>query len=96
MKISDHELIKLANLAKIDIDAGDRDEFLEKVTKIIEFMEIIDKFHDELGPEIPVSESAELMSLRQDVVGDSAQPNRALDIAPSISGSTFKVPRFHE
>jgi aspartyl-tRNA(Asn)/glutamyl-tRNA(Gln) amidotransferase subunit C len=77
----------VAGLARVDLDAAEREQFAEQFSDILEYFETLD--------EVPeVDTSADLTNvMRPDEISESLSQEEALKNAPATEDGHFKGPR---
>jgi aspartyl/glutamyl-tRNA(Asn/Gln) amidotransferase C subunit len=96
MRLTDSELEKLSKLAKLNLEESDKVVFKDKIQRIIDFVDLIEKANIESAELDRDFCGGDTMMMRIDNTEDAETLSRALAEAPSVSGTTFKVPRFHD
>lgn len=92
MEVNDVLVDKLANLARLHFDEGEKAGIKNDLQKMIQFVEKLNEL-DTTGvlPLLHVSENINV--LREDEIRGSISPEEALKNAPSHDGQFFKVPK---
>jgi aspartyl-tRNA(Asn)/glutamyl-tRNA(Gln) amidotransferase subunit C len=92
MKISEDEIEKMAHLARLDIDDGQKEAMSGQLSHILDY---IDKLKDvDVEGVIPSSGAAFFTNvLREDLLGKSPGPEVTLANAPERDEDFYTVPR---
>lgn len=92
MEVNDALVDKLANLARLHFDEGEKAGIKNDLQKMIQFVEKLNEL-DTTGvlPLLHVSENINV--LREDEIRGSISPEEALKNASSHDGQFFKVPK---
>lgn len=92
MEVNDALVDKLANLARLHFDEGEKAGIKNDLQKMIQFVEKLNEL-DTTGvlPLLHVSENINV--LREDEIIGSISPEEALKNAPLHDGQFFKVPK---
>ena len=93
MSVINEELVKkIANLAKLDLDAEETSSFTEQLDKCLGYFEKLKELDTQ-----SVSETAHVFDLyniwREDKIIPSLESEEALKAAPEVEDQCFKVPR---
>ena len=91
MTITEKEIIKLGNLAKIGISDDEAQELEIQLTKILNFFEKINNHQSTQRQNLPISASAKT-PFRQDEVTQLPDNNDLLKNAPSSTETLITVP----
>jgi len=95
MKISKQEILKTAELARLEFQDSHLDKFTEQLGRILEYIEDLNEL-DTDGIE-PTSHGVELTTpLREDKVVQLITSDEALQNAPEKDGDFFVVPKVIE
>ncbi|HHY46109.1 MAG TPA: Asp-tRNA(Asn)/Glu-tRNA(Gln) amidotransferase subunit GatC [Firmicutes bacterium] len=93
--MSRRDVEHVANLARLELDEGEKESFTRQLASIIEYADKLKQLDTD-----QVSPTAHPMPLRnvfrEDEVRPSLPVEEALKNAPDRSGSFFKVPRIME
>lgn len=91
MKISKDEVEKMAHLARLEIDASQKERMAEQLSHILQY---IDKLKDVDVDGIKLSSGAAFMNnvLREDILTASPGPGVTLANAPERDGDFYTVP----
>ena len=92
MEVNDALLDKLADLARLNIEPGERESLKQDLQKMISFVEKLQEL-DTSGTEPLLQMSGSVNVLRDDVVQGSVDRKEALKNAPDTDGVYFKVPK---
>ena len=96
MKIDNELLLKLEKLSKLNIDSSSRDEIMNDLTNIVNFIENLNELDLENEDKLYQS-TKELTKLRVD---DSCKNEEIIEIvlknAPKIDETSFVVPKIIE
>jgi aspartyl-tRNA(Asn)/glutamyl-tRNA(Gln) amidotransferase subunit C len=92
MKITDELLLKLASLARLNIDDSKKEKMKEDLSEIITWMEKLSEV-DTTGVEPLTNMSREVNRYREDVAGQPMERKIALGNAPDHDDEFFKVPK---
>ena len=92
MKIDLKDVEYVANLARLELSESEKEEQLEKLNKILNYMEILAKVDTEgttpLAHVLPIHNV-----LRKDEVHQTLDKDKTLQNAPEESQGMFRVPR---
>lgn len=92
MKIDRQEAARIAKLARLELSDEDLDRLAREMNQILGYMEKLGELDTE-GLQ-PMAHTLDLQTpFRKDVVGDSLDPEKALENAPAKEGTSFIVPR---
>ena len=92
MKITQAEVLHVARLARLDIDAADVDRFAEQIGTILDYVDTLKKV-DTTGV-IATSHAITLTNaFREDAVGEQLDPETSLANAPEKDDGAFVVPK---
>jgi len=92
MEVNDALLDKLANLARLDIDPGEKEGLKQDLQRMISFVEKLQELDTSgTAPLLHMTDAADI--LRDDVVQGSISREEALKNAPDTDGVFFKVPK---
>ena len=92
MKITKAEVLHVARLARLDIDAADVDRFAEQIGTILDYVDTLKKV-DTTGV-IATSHAITLTNaFREDAVGEHLDPATSLANAPEKDDGAFVVPK---
>jgi aspartyl-tRNA(Asn)/glutamyl-tRNA(Gln) amidotransferase subunit C len=92
MEVNDALIDKLANLAKLKFDAGEKEEIKNDLQKMIAFIEKLNEL-DTTGIAPLLHMTDEVNVLREDEIKGSMSRVEALRNAPLHDGQFFKVPK---
>jgi aspartyl-tRNA(Asn)/glutamyl-tRNA(Gln) amidotransferase subunit C len=92
MKISKDEVLKVAALARLDIDDDAIEPFAQQISTILDYVDTL-KHVDTQG--VPGTSHAISLTnaFREDELHEHLERDRALDNAPEKEEGTFTVPR---
>ena len=92
MQIDRNLILKLEDLAKLELSEAERSALMLDLNKILAMVE---KLHglDTTGVEPLVYISGETNQLREDALKDQLEQAQALQNAPQTDGQYFKVPK---
>lgn len=92
MEVNDAMVDKLAHLARLKFNEGEKQEIKKDLQKMIEFVEKLNEL-DLAGVEPLLHMSEEVNVLREDEIKGSVSREDALKNAPSHDEQFFKVPK---
>ena len=95
MKINRELLDKMAHLARLEFDEKDAEKMMQDMTNIVDWAEKLKEVDTE-GVEPLTTMSHEVNALREDVVADHLDHERALRHAPKKDDQYFRVPKVLE
>jgi aspartyl-tRNA(Asn)/glutamyl-tRNA(Gln) amidotransferase subunit C len=95
MKLDNDTITKIAHLARLDVDASEKEALLSDMNNILSFMEKLNEL-DTDGVEPLIYLSDEVNVFREDVVKGEITVKQALENAPSEDGKYFQVARVIE
>ncbi|AMR32105.1 glutamyl-tRNA amidotransferase [Mucilaginibacter sp. PAMC 26640] len=90
MTIDEQTVDKIAHLARLELNAGEKAEMIVDMNKILGFMDKLNEV-DTTGVEPLVYMTDEPNTLREDVVKQLITTEEALENAPEHDGSHFLV-----
>jgi aspartyl-tRNA(Asn)/glutamyl-tRNA(Gln) amidotransferase subunit C len=92
MKISKDEVLKVAALARLDLEEASIEPFVEQISTILDYVDTL-KNVDTKG--VPATSHAISLTnaFREDEPHEHLDRDRALENAPEIEDGTFTVPR---
>ncbi|MES2850899.1 MAG: Asp-tRNA(Asn)/Glu-tRNA(Gln) amidotransferase subunit GatC [Bacteroidota bacterium] len=92
MEVNDEMIDKLANLARLQFNASEKQSIKTDLQKMIQFVEKLNELDTTgVGPLLHMSDSVNV--LREDVVKGSIERKEGLKNAPHQDGVFFKVPK---
>ena len=95
MSLKQDEIIKIANLAKLNISDEEMGEYENRLTSILDLAKQMDSV-DTSGVE-PMSHPLHMTQrLREDVVTEGSQREHFQEHAPSVENGLFVVPKVIE
>lgn len=95
MKISKEDVLKVAELARLEFGDEELDKFTEQMGDILTYIEKLNELDTENVE--PTSHVLDIPTpLREDVVEDWLKPGEALENAPEEDDGFFVVPRVIE
>ena len=92
MAVSKEEIIRIANLADLNLDEKDIDKYTKNITDILEFAEIVNKLDTEKIKET-IGINGEYNVFRKDEVKTSLEKEEVLRNAPSQDEGMFRIPK---
>jgi aspartyl-tRNA(Asn)/glutamyl-tRNA(Gln) amidotransferase subunit C len=92
MTLDQETMDKMAHLARLEIQARDRDKMLADMNNMVAFVEKL-KEVDTTGVEPLTSMTHEVNALREDVVKPLLTKAEALKLAPKHDADFFRVPK---
>jgi aspartyl-tRNA(Asn)/glutamyl-tRNA(Gln) amidotransferase subunit C len=92
MEVNDKLIENLSNLARLEFNAGEKEEIKKDLQKMIQFVEQLGEL-DTRGVEPLLHMSPQTNVQREDRPGGSASRQEALANAPDTDGTYFKVPK---
>lgn len=95
MKLSSHEVVYVANLARLEISAEEKEKFTLQLNDILLYIDKLNKL-DTKGV-APMSHAiAVTNAFREDKIADSLGTEKSLANAPDARGEFFRVPKVIE
>ena len=92
MKLNRDTLLKIAHLARLDINPEDEASILEDFNKILDWVDALGEIDtSEVTPLLHIS--MEMNNFREDQVKDVLNRKNALDLAPKANDEYFEVPK---
>lgn len=92
MKITEETVDKIAHLARLEVNAGEKEQMIVDMNRILEFMDKLNEVDtSEVEPLIYMT--SEVNVFRDDVVKQEITQKEALDNAPGHDASYFLVPK---
>jgi aspartyl-tRNA(Asn)/glutamyl-tRNA(Gln) amidotransferase subunit C len=95
MKINRELLDKIAHLARLEFEEKDAEKMMKDMSAIVDWVEKLKEVNTD-GVEPLTTMSHEVNALREDVVKDHLDHNRALLHAPKKDDDYFRVPKVLE
>jgi aspartyl-tRNA(Asn)/glutamyl-tRNA(Gln) amidotransferase subunit C len=92
MKITEKDVLKVANLARLEISADDISGMTEKVGEILSYINKLNEL-DTSGIEPTTHAISVCNAFRDDVVHESLAQEKALRNGPLQNGEAFVVPK---
>lgn len=92
MQLNDKMVDKIAQLARLEIDAGEREKLLVDMNRILGFVEKLQEVDTE-GVEPLIYMNSDSNIFRADEVKEQLPPETALMNAPGHTDAYFKVPK---
>ncbi len=93
MEINEQTLSKIAHLARLNIDDQSKQELLDELNEMIQWVEKLHEL-DTDGVEPLTNMSQELNAWREDEVKSDINQEQALKNAPDKLDNYFRVPKF--
>jgi len=90
--ITKKEIKKISSLAKINISDNELDNYSKQVSKILEYMSLLNEVDTSKVEEFS-GQLFNQQSLREDEIEPSLDRDIILDLAPESEGVYFKVPK---
>tara|TARA_Y100001960_G_C14343696_1_gene666082 strand:- start:125 stop:424 length:300 start_codon:yes stop_codon:yes gene_type:complete len=91
--IDKKEIHKIASLAKIDIKDSELDTYSDQISKILEYMDILNEVDTSDKDEFSGDILNKKQNLREDVIEKSLNRDEIIKLAPESDGVYFKVPK---
>ena len=92
MKVSKEEIMHIANLANLNLQENEIEEYLENLQEILDFADIINNANvDNL--DVTIASNKEKNIFRKDEVEEFKNPEALLQNAPSKERNMFKIPQ---
>ena len=91
--INKKEIHKIASLAKIDIQNNELDEYSKQISKILEYINILNEVDTSNVDEFSNDLLNENQNLRKDIPEESLDREKVMKLAPDSDGVYFKVPK---
>ena len=92
MKIDKKQVEYIANLARISLAEDEKNEFIEQLGRIIEYVEKLNEL-DTSHVEPMAHATGQKSVFRDDIRGESLSADEALQNAPAREADFFKVPK---
>lgn len=92
MKITKEDVLYVANLARLKVDAQEIDQLAEQLTGILDYMETLNQL-DTTGIEPTAHAVAQVNAFREDIPRPSLAREHGLANAPEQDDQTFIVPK---
>ncbi len=92
MEVNDALIDNLANLARLEFNAAEKEEIKQDLQRMIHFVEKLAEL-DTTGVEPLLHMSPEINVLREDELQGSVSREEALKTAPATDGIYFQVPK---
>ncbi len=91
-KITEAEVRKVANLAKLSLEKNEIELFTSQLEKILEYVAQLEEINTTNVP--PTARAVEVVNvMRGDHVKDSEIREELLELAPNREGNFFRVPK---
>tara|TARA_B100001029_G_C15045901_1_gene447107 strand:+ start:177 stop:473 length:297 start_codon:yes stop_codon:yes gene_type:complete len=94
--ITKEEIKKIASLAKINISDDELDNYSDQISKILEYMSVLNNVDTSKVDEFSNQLFNSGQSLREDEIEKSLDRDEVLKLAPDSDGVYFKVPKVIE
>ena len=94
--ITKEEIKKIASLAKIDISNDELDNYSNQISKILEYMSVLEEVDTSKVDDSSNSIIENNQFLREDKVEESLSRDEVMKLAPESDGVYFKVPKVIE
>ncbi len=92
MEVNDALIENLANLARLEFNAAEKEEIKKDLQRMISFVDKLNELNtDGVEPLLHMSDDTNV--LREDEIQGSISRQEALQNAPSTDGIYFKVPK---
>jgi len=95
MKIDKDLLNKIAHLARLEFDEDSAEEMMKDMSEILTWVEKLNEL-DTTGVAPLTTMSHEVNSVREDIVGEQLDHEKALKNAPRKDADFFRVPKVLE
>lgn len=92
MTVDRNLILKLENLAKLELSEAERNKLTSDLNNILSMVEKLQEL-DTTGVEPLVYINEEVNRLREDVISNQVSQDAALSNAPDQNGTYFKVPK---
>ena len=94
--ITKEEIKKIASLAKIDISNDELDNYSNQISKILEYMSVLEEVDTSKVDDSSNSIIENNQFLREDKIEESLSRDEVMKLAPESDGVYFKVPKVIE
>ena len=94
--ITKEEIKKIASLAKIDISNDELDNYSNQISKILEYMSVLEEVDTSKVDDSSTSILENNQFLREDKIEESLSRDEVMKLAPESDGIYFKVPKVIE
>tara|TARA_B100001142_G_scaffold258299_1_gene260140 strand:+ start:1897 stop:2193 length:297 start_codon:yes stop_codon:yes gene_type:complete len=94
--ITKEEIKKIASLAKIDISNDELDTYSNQISKILEYMSVLEEVDTSKVDDSSNSIIENNQFLREDKIEESLSRDEVMKLAPESDGVYFKVPKVIE
>ena len=94
--ITKEEIKKIASLAKIDISNDELDNYSNQISKILEYMSVLEEVDTSKVDDSSNSIIENSQFLREDKIEESLGRDEVMKLAPESDGVYFKVPKVIE
>lgn len=91
MKLSIQEVEHIANLARLELTAAEKQQYAAQLSDILDYAARLDELDTEHIPPT-ASELQQTLRLREDKVGECLSQEEVLRNAPDTQDEQFKVP----
>lgn len=95
MDINDEMIDRLADLAKLEFNAEEKEQVKTDLSRVLAYCEKLNEV-DTTGVEPLIFMSESVNILREDIPGGQVSRQEALKNAPSRDSDYFRVPKFME
>lgn len=95
MALDTSEVIKIAHLARLGVDAAEYDEYARNLSSILDFVEQLNAV-DTTGVEPLAHPLAAVQRLRADEVSETDRRELFQSIAPAVEAGLYLVPKVIE
>jgi aspartyl-tRNA(Asn)/glutamyl-tRNA(Gln) amidotransferase subunit C len=95
MKVSKEDVVKIAHLARLDLNESNVGEMQDSINKVLDWMEALNAV-DTQGVAPLVHMTSALNHFREDKANQTLSRERALALGPDTNEQYFKVPQVIE
>jgi aspartyl-tRNA(Asn)/glutamyl-tRNA(Gln) amidotransferase subunit C len=95
MKVNREDVIKIAHLARLELNPDKIEEVQTSINKVLDWMEVLNQV-DTTGVEPLVHITPAINQFREDIAVQNLARQTALNLAPDANEEYFKVPQVIE
>lgn len=95
MKVNKEDVVKIAHLARLELNPHEIEPMQESINKVLDWMEALNAVNtDDVEPLVHMTPA--MNQFREDVVKQDLSKGKALALGPDTNESYFKVPQVIE
>jgi len=95
MKVNKEDVLKIAHLARLELNPNEIEPMQESINKVLDWMEALNAVNtDHVEPLVHMTPA--MNQFREDVAKQDLPKEKALALGPDTNGQYFKVPQVIE